>query len=171
MLGFGLSSKPISCSNGKRSADSARLVTVVLLLRSIAAGALCAALTDTAQAGPDLWTGIGTVTCSGNQSAGVANPPFGTTILNVNSLTSDIRPTNGQPGIVFESFESNNDITLNSDTKPYTKQCWHSHMPGSFRLDDAVMGGLPLVHNLRLEKINSATQSLSWILRRLNSPK
>jgi hypothetical protein len=116
MLGLGLSSKPISCSNGKRSADSARLVTVVLLLRSIAAGALCAALTDTAQAGPDPCTGIGTVTCSGNQSAGVANPPPGTTILNINSLTSDIMPTNGQPGIIFEN---SSDITLNSDTRPY----------------------------------------------------
>ncbi len=116
MLGFGLSSKSIRCSNGKRSADSARLVTVVLLLRSIAAGALCAILTDTARAGPDPCTGIGTVTCSGNQSAGVADPPPGTTILNINSLTSDIMPTNGQPGIIFES---SSDITLNSDTRPY----------------------------------------------------
>ncbi len=116
MLGLGLSSKPICSSNGRRSADSARFVTVVLLLRAIAAGALCATLMDTAQAGPDPCTGIGTVTCSGNQSAGVANPSPGTTILNINSLTSDIMPTNGQPGIMFES---SSDITVNSDTRPY----------------------------------------------------
>src|SRR5215469_2193863 len=70
-----------------------------VVLCTIAAGVGCAA--NPAQAGPDPCTGIGVVTCSGNQSAGVANPPPGTTVLNVNSLTSDIAPTNGQPGISF----------------------------------------------------------------------
>jgi hypothetical protein len=116
MLGFGLSSKPIRCSNAKRVSRLGEAGHRVWLLGTIAAGALCATLTDAAQAGPDPCTGTGTVTCSGNQSAGIANPPPGTSILNVNSLTSDIKPTNGQPGI---TFESSSDITLNSDTRPY----------------------------------------------------
>lgn len=116
MLGFGLSSKPIRCSNAKRVSRPGEAGHRVSLLGTIAAGALCATLTDAAQAEPDPCTGTGTVTCSGNQSAGIANPPPGTSILNVNSLTSDIMPTNGQPGI---TFESSSDITLNSDTRPY----------------------------------------------------
>jgi hypothetical protein len=81
-----------------------------------AAGALCAAFPAAVRAGPDPCTGVGVVTCSGNQSAGVTNPPPGTTVLNVNSLTSNIVPINDQPGILFFS---SNDITLNSATSPF----------------------------------------------------
>ncbi|HEV7996892.1 MAG TPA: autotransporter domain-containing protein [Stellaceae bacterium] len=81
----------------------------------MAAGALCAASPAAVQAAPDPCTGVGVVTCSGNQSEGVDNPPPGTTVLNVNSLTSTIAPAigSGQPGILF--FGSGN-ITLNSAT-------------------------------------------------------
>ncbi|HUC70534.1 MAG TPA: hypothetical protein VMS01_05020, partial [Stellaceae bacterium] len=84
----------------------------------VAAGALCAAAPATVQAGPDPCTGVGTVTCSGNQSAGVENPPPGTTVLNVNTLTSDITPAigSGQPGILF--FGTGN-LTLVSATSPF----------------------------------------------------
>jgi uncharacterized protein with beta-barrel porin domain len=82
------------------------------------AAALSAAAPATVLAGPDPCTGVGVVTCSGNQSAGVGNPPPGTTVLNVNSLTTDIAPPlgSGQPGILF--FGSG-DITLNNATSPY----------------------------------------------------
>ena len=80
-----------------------------------AGGALCAASPATVIAAPDPCTGVGVVTCSGNQSQGVGNPPPGTTVLNVNSLTSTIAPAigSGQPGILF--FGAGN-ITLNSAT-------------------------------------------------------
>ncbi len=87
------------------------------LLRIIAAAvALLTAWPATVYADPDPCTGVGTVTCSGNQSAGVVNPPPGTTVLNVNSLTSAIAPTSGQPGILF--FGTGN-LTLNSATGPF----------------------------------------------------
>ena len=69
------------------------------------------------QAAPDPCTGVGVVTCSGNQSEGVGNPPSGTTVLDVNSLTGNIAPAigSGQPGILF--FGTGN-ITLNSAINP-----------------------------------------------------
>src|SRR5579864_434207 len=70
------------------------------------------------QADPDPCTGVGVVTCSGNQSLGVLELTPGTTVLNVNSLTSTIAPPvgSGVPGILF--FGSG-DLTLNSATGPF----------------------------------------------------
>jgi uncharacterized protein with beta-barrel porin domain len=88
-------------------------------LRIVAAAvALCAVSSTTVQAGPDPCTGVGTVTCSGDQSVGVDNPPPGTTVLNVNSLTANIAPSaaSGQPGILFAG---SGNITLNSATGPF----------------------------------------------------
>src|SRR6478672_1876935 len=83
----------------------------------LTAGAFCAASPASVQADPDPCTGAGVVTCSGNQSAGVI-APAGTSVLNVNSLTSTIAPAigSGQPGILF--FGSG-DMTLNSATGPF----------------------------------------------------
>jgi len=97
---------------------SSRPCNVPILRTVLAAGALCAASPAGVQAAPDPCTGVGVVTCSGNQSAGVENPPPGTTVLNVDSLTSNIAPAigSGQPGILF--FDNGN-ITLNSATGPF----------------------------------------------------
>ncbi len=98
--------------------NRAQLRDLPLLRIIVATGALAAAAPGAVQAAPDPCTGIGVVTCSGNQSAGVENPPSGTTVLNVNSLTSNIAPAigSGQPGILF--FGTGN-ITLNSATGPF----------------------------------------------------
>ena len=97
---------------------SSRPCNVPILRIVLAAGALYAASPAGVQAAPDPCTGVGVVTCSGNQSDGVENPPPGTTVLNINSLTSDIAPAigSGQPGILF--FDTGN-ITLNSATGPF----------------------------------------------------
>jgi len=97
--------------------DRARLRDLPLLRIIVAAGALCAASPAGVRAAPDPCTGVGIVTCSGNQSAGVDAPP-GTSVLNVNSLTTDIAPTigSGQPGILFFGT---GDITLVSATSPF----------------------------------------------------
>jgi uncharacterized protein with beta-barrel porin domain len=106
-----------NCTRAKRRVALAppgdRLLPVVF-----AAGLLCAAAPAEVRAGPDPCTGVGTVTCSGNQSAGVDNPPPGTTVLNVNSLTRDIAPdpATGRPGILF--FGTGN-ISLVSATGPF----------------------------------------------------
>jgi uncharacterized protein with beta-barrel porin domain len=89
-------------------------------LGTVAAGALSLAFGGPALAGPDACTpsGGGTIeTCSGNQSAGIANgtdfnaPPV--TTLNVNNLTQAIAPASGTSGI---SFLSLGDITITSNT-------------------------------------------------------
>ena len=113
-----------SCTRSNRRAGRAclrkraRLRDVAILRVILAAAALCAAAPAAVQAGPDPCTGVGTVTCSGNQSAGVENPPPGTTVLDVNSLSGNIAPpaASGQPGILF--FGAGN-ITLNSATGPF----------------------------------------------------
>ena len=53
-----------------------------------------------------------TVTCTGDQSAGAffGGPPIDT--LNVNSLTADITPASGTPGV---RMVSTGDITVNSN--------------------------------------------------------
>ena len=80
------------------------------LLSTVAAGALSFAITGGAQAGPDACVTNGTVaTCTGNQSAGIANgavpsPDFNSppiTTLNVNNLTQAIDPASGTLGISF----------------------------------------------------------------------
>jgi fibronectin-binding autotransporter adhesin len=95
----------------------------------LAGAAVCWLLADGSNpvhAGPDPCTGVGTVTCTGNQSAGVANPPAGTTVLNVGSLTADIVPAAGVAGIEFTSnFIPNTTnvgaapLILNASTVPF----------------------------------------------------
>lgn len=84
----------------------------------LTAGVFCACSPAAVQADPDPCTGVGVVTCSGNQSLGVLELTPGTTVLNVNSLTSTIAPPvgSGVPGILF--FGSG-DLTLNSATGPF----------------------------------------------------
>jgi len=69
----------------------------------LTAGVFCACSPAAVQADPDPCTGVGVVTCSGNQSLGVLELTSGTTVLNVNSLTSTIAPPvgSGVPGILF----------------------------------------------------------------------
>jgi autotransporter-like protein len=89
------------------------------LLGTVAAGMLVFAYGRSAQAGPGPCLPVGgvTVTCTGDQSAGIASgtdfdyPP--TTTLNVNGLTANITPGGGDRGILFNSTNS---ITINSDT-------------------------------------------------------
>lgn len=93
------------------------------LLGSVAAGALFFGYGRSARAGPDPCTvdvpGV-EVTCSGDQSAGIASGadfPSSYTTLNVNALTDDITPASGVDGI---NFTSGGNITINSDTGPFS---------------------------------------------------
>ena len=89
------------------------------MLGTAAAGALIAAHPQSADAGPGpcLPPGGITVTCTGDQSDGIASgTDFNallTRTLNVNNLTQDIAPAAGISGISFDSFLS---VTINSDT-------------------------------------------------------
>ena len=89
-----------------------------VLLRSAAAGALALAAAAPGQAGPDACAGVGTanVTCTGNQSDGVALGPPGET-FDVNTLTTNIAPNTNIPGIFI--FRIGGPITLNSATGPF----------------------------------------------------
>ncbi|SEM24676.1 autotransporter domain-containing protein [Bradyrhizobium sp. OK095] len=89
------------------------------LLGTAAVGALCFAIGDPAAAAPTPCVISGAVaTCSGDQSAGIANgtdfsvPPV--TTLNVNNLTKAIAPASGTSGISFNSPTAN--LTIGSDT-------------------------------------------------------
>ena len=88
------------------------------LLRSVAAGALALAAAAPAVAEPDACVGVGgpNVTCTGDQSDGVALGPPGE-VFNVNSLTTDIAPNINIPGIFI--FRIGGDMTLNSATGPF----------------------------------------------------
>jgi hypothetical protein len=59
-----------------------------------------------------------TETCTGDQSGGIANPPPGISVLNVNSLTTGITPPAGTDGIVFQN-NAGGSVTINSDVTPF----------------------------------------------------
>lgn len=84
------------------------------LFCSVAIGALSLNGLSGAIAGPGPCSSVAnTVTCTGDQSAGAffGGPPDDT--LKVNSLTSDITPAAGTPGV---RFGSTGNITIESDT-------------------------------------------------------
>ncbi len=84
------------------------------LVCSVAFGALSLGGLGGAIAGPGPCSSVAnTVTCTGDQSAGAffGGPPDDT--LKVNSLTSDITPAAGTPGV---RFGSTGNITIESDT-------------------------------------------------------
>jgi len=91
------------------------------LLHAAIIGALSLSWPDVTTAGPGPCITAGTtVTCTGDQSAGIVSgtdflaPPV--TTLNVNSLTANITPASGFPGI---SFQNLGDVTINSNTGSY----------------------------------------------------
>jgi uncharacterized protein with beta-barrel porin domain len=99
------------------------------LLGTVATGALWLMAPRPAQAGPGLCTvtGAGIITCTGDQSDGIAGGPLvvspdfdSATVdtLYVNSLTTDIAPPAGVSGIYFK--RTTGDITINSDTSPFS---------------------------------------------------
>jgi hypothetical protein len=100
----------------RMSVKALRVRCVIILRGATVVGALLSVFPNTGHAGPDACTGVGTVTCSGDQSEGVINPPSGTTTLIVNSLTRDIAPATDIPGIIFRR---RGNIALNSNTDPF----------------------------------------------------
>jgi hypothetical protein len=91
----------------------------VLLLGTVAAGALCIAAPRGADAGPGpcIVGPANVVTCSGNQSDGIESgtdfDPVAIDTLNVNNLTQNIAPAAAVSGIFFQRTGA---LTVNSNT-------------------------------------------------------
>ena len=99
------------------------------LLGTVAAGALWSMTPKPARALPPppgpgcTYTTATTVTCTGDQSAGITSANFDTTVvdtLNVNTLTTNIAPPAGTDGIYFYRKDAGATITINSDTTPHS---------------------------------------------------
>jgi uncharacterized protein with beta-barrel porin domain len=78
-------------------------------------------------------------TCTGNLSTGVFAGPTITT-LNINSLTADIAPASGTPGI-SNAFLNFNGLTINSQTAPFQVLTTGDNAPG---MNATTFGSLPL---------------------------
>ncbi len=87
-----------------------------MILRLFLVGIIAGfALSRPALANSPCTTAGTTQTCTGDQSTGVANPPAGISILDVNNLNQAIAPTAGMAAIFFRS-STGGDVTINSDT-------------------------------------------------------
>ena len=91
------------------------------LFGTVAAGALLVSTPRQAKAGPAACVlSLGTATCTGDQSAGIASGvdfPASYTTLNVNSLTQNIAPAPGTSGI---GFQGSTNVNITSNTNPFS---------------------------------------------------
>ena len=95
------------------------------LLGTVAAGALWSMTPKPARAGPALCTTVGNVTtCQGDQSGGIASGvdfnPATVDTLNVNTLSTNVTPPSGTSGIYFHRSGAYNNVTINSNTSPFS---------------------------------------------------